>query len=100
MSAKDGKCDRCVGSGIIKLQLFFSIVDDPCPLCKGNGEFIYMCEKCGKNKALTSKDLQGHKYLHPCQPCAAVLARQNMVTNTTAATYTFGITNVKYNITF
>lgn len=74
MSAYDGKCDKCQGTGKVTVALFFSIVEDPCPLCKGDGKHIYMCPTCNKNKAVITRDLQGNSHADNCKPCATSIS--------------------------
>lgn len=96
MSAKDGKCDRCDGTGKVLIPLFFSMVEDPCPLCKGDGKHIYMCDKCGKNRAIITQDLQGQRWRHPCKPCADKAARQSNMVNNVFTSTTYNISQPYY----
>lgn len=69
MTAENGLCDNCNGSGIKVITLFLTLVEDICSLCKGNGKYIYLCKECNKNLASISIDLQGERHLGPCKQC-------------------------------
>lgn len=69
MSEQDNLCDRCTGTGKVKIPLFLSVADEGCGWCGGTGLFVPVCPKCKKNKVLVSEDLCGWKWFIKCKEC-------------------------------
>lgn len=92
MGALNGKCDRCEGTGKVQLPLFFSLVDEACPTCGGNGKHVYMCPRCKTTKAIITTDLTGMSHINMCNACASQARTPSLNTFST-------ITN-KINITY
>lgn len=61
------KCKICLGSGKVKIELFYSVVEDKCEVCDGTGKYVELCVLCKKRKATAS--LKGSVKIEYCFSC-------------------------------
>ena len=62
-------CDKCSGSGIVEVPLFYSIAKDPCNVCKGTGKKTILCPNCKQHAATITINFNGEHKVNECSFC-------------------------------